>query len=266
MSPKRGTPLFKHTATMGNHHTKQTRSGQAPGEEDAGTIVLAEDLTYLSFLNEENETSEGFQESTEFTLDDAGDQITVFHLFHLFSLWLLLGNDHLQSWLTNENAPALYEFADYFGIENLKAAILREQHKRQVYESKRGAIAERGRVAMLKRKQEKCQAECRRMAALVAEAECRATFAEQRAEAVTVGTRGRANVAEGMRLRLKRGLTTLKSHIAHWSREGSQQHAMAARHPVVENRSCSRNYIRYRSHDDFDEKSDEESRLTARSW
>jgi hypothetical protein len=46
-------------------------------------------------------------------------------------VWLSLGNEQLQSLLTEENASALYGLSTHFGIENLEQAIEEEQERRE---------------------------------------------------------------------------------------------------------------------------------------
>jgi hypothetical protein len=270
---------------MGNHQTIAVQSSPS-GEGDVGTFVSS-DPTDLSLLNEENAvlvngtnklvTKEWLQGdgraaknsgrkpggshggSVEFAI--VGEYMAV---FYLIPLWLFLGDEHLQSSLTDENAPALFELADCLLLENLKATILRELNKRKVYEIKRVTIASKRRrvAAIVKRMGEKRHAEFQRMlAARVVEAERRATLAEQRAE---VATR-RSNASERSRLRWRRWFSTLKGR-HQWSREPRDVHQNPiARLPVVQNRSHSRNYNRYRDNGYSDE-SDGESRLTDCSW
>lgn len=87
-------------------------------------------------------TPEGLQGSIELTIEE--DCMSV---FDMMLLWLLVGDGHIQSCLTEENASELFQLAEYFALEELKAAILREQNKREEEEAKRVAAAEAERQA-----------------------------------------------------------------------------------------------------------------------
>jgi hypothetical protein len=87
-------------------------------------------------------TVEGFCGSTELEIED--DFVPVFDMLRL---WLLLGNEQLQSTLTEENASALYGLATYFGIEKLEQAIKEEQERRE--QAIRDAEAEQERATVL---------------------------------------------------------------------------------------------------------------------
>jgi hypothetical protein len=86
-------------------------------------------------------TAEGLHGSIELTIEE-----NCMRVFDMLLLWLLLGDAHVQSCLTDDNASELLELAEYFALEGLKAAILSEQNTRDEEEAKRVA-AEAERLA-----------------------------------------------------------------------------------------------------------------------
>jgi hypothetical protein len=71
-------------------------------------------------------TKEGLQGSASLTVDE--DFVPV---FDMLLLWILMGDQYLESNLTEENASALNGLAQYFGLEQLEQAIEMEQKKRE---------------------------------------------------------------------------------------------------------------------------------------
>jgi hypothetical protein len=76
-------------------------------------------------------TKEGLQGTAVLTVDE--EFVSV---FDMLLLWISMGDQYLESNLTEENASALNGLAQYFGLEHLEQAIEAEQTKRSRNTSK----------------------------------------------------------------------------------------------------------------------------------
>jgi hypothetical protein len=88
----------------------------------AANSILAMQVLGMEVLG----TDEGMQGSAALTVDEEFVPV-----FDMLLLWISMGDQYLESNLTEENASALNGLAQYFGLDQLEQAIESEQKKRE---------------------------------------------------------------------------------------------------------------------------------------
>ena len=71
-------------------------------------------------------TDQGFTGTTELNVDE--DLVSS---FDLLMIWLAIGDSHIKSSLTDENASNLFALASYYGLDQLEQVIQQEQEHRE---------------------------------------------------------------------------------------------------------------------------------------